>query len=127
MKAVKCQMVKVDLTDPVQVDLFSLGQVVDLYVKNVEENRNAKDILHRLQKAAKKSKRHAVLLRAAYDLLTRADRATLVEEAVAIQTHYDGADCDGYCLREDIAFELDIEDETDPIPLKEEEEDGHQG
>jgi len=75
------------------------------------------------RKADKKAEgRHAVLLRAAYDLLTRAERGVFVEEAVAIQTHYDGADCDGYCLRDDIACELGISDDTDPIPLEDSED-----
>jgi len=59
--------------------------------------------------------RTKVLLRAAYDLLTKADRAHFVEQATHITTWYDEADCDGYCLREDIAEELGIGDDTDPL------------
>lgn len=65
----------------------------------------------------KKPDRKSVLLRAAYDLLTTADRAHFVEEAGSILTHYDNCDCDGSCLREDIAHELGIDSETDPLPL----------
>ena len=64
--------------------------------------------------------RKSVLLRAAYDLLTRADRAHFVEQATCIVTRYDDADCDGGCLREDIAHELGIDPETHPIPVKHE-------
>lgn len=61
--------------------------------------------------------RKNILLRAAYDLLTRSDRASYVIEAAAILTAYDGTACDGSCLREDIAHELNIEPQADPIPL----------
>lgn len=53
--------------------------------------------------------RKDILLRAAYDLLKRADKATYVVETLGILTHYDEADCDGYCLMDDIASELGLE------------------
>ena len=65
--------------------------------------------------------RKDVLLRAAYDLLTRSEYGTFVEEAATIEVRYDGANCDGYCLREDIADALGITKDTDPIPLEAEE------
>jgi len=55
--------------------------------------------------------RKEVLLRAAYDLLKKADEAHFVEQATAITVHYDDAECDGHCLMEDIAAELGIENE----------------
>lgn len=61
--------------------------------------------------------RKDVLLRAAYDLLTKANDAGYVLEANSIVTRYDEANCDGNCLREDIALELGIDDDTEPIPL----------
>jgi hypothetical protein len=64
------------------------------------------------------TKRQAVLLRAAYDLLTKADREHFVEQATYIVVRYDEANCDGGCLREDIAHELEIDPNTDPIPLE---------
>jgi hypothetical protein len=64
------------------------------------------------------SDRSAILLRAAYDLLTRSREPGYVQEAESIMVHYDEADCDGSCLREDIAIELDIEPDTKPIKLK---------
>jgi hypothetical protein len=64
--------------------------------------------------------RKSVLLRAAYDLLKRADAGHFVEEATCILVRYDEADCDGHCLMEDIAHELELEDGTKPIPLVDE-------
>lgn len=61
--------------------------------------------------------RKSVLLRAAYDLLKRSTQGHYVVEATSIHTHYDAADCDGYCLMEDIAYELGLDDDTDPIEL----------
>lgn len=61
--------------------------------------------------------RAKILLRAAYDLLTRASRSHYVLEACSILTQYDGTDCDGECLRNDIAFELEIDEDSDPLPL----------
>jgi len=58
------------------------------------------------------------LLRAAYDLLKRSTQTTFVEKATSIMTHYDDADCDGYCLMDDIASELELDPETQPIPLE---------
>ena len=62
--------------------------------------------------------RKTILLRAAYDLLKRSTQDHFVREATSISTRYDDADCDGYCLMEDIATELDLDDDTKPIPLE---------
>ncbi len=69
------------------------------------------------------SDRKTILLRAAYDLLTKSERSGYVVEAAGILVRYDEADCDGMCLRQDIADELNIGAETDPIPVMEKEED----
>jgi hypothetical protein len=61
--------------------------------------------------------RKEILLRAAYDLLKRSTQDFYVREATSILTRFDDADCDGYCLMEDIAAELGLEDDTEPIPL----------
>ncbi len=61
--------------------------------------------------------RKDILLRAAYDLLKRSAQPGYVEEAQSILVRYDEANCDGHCLMNDIAIELDIEDDTKPIPL----------
>lgn len=66
--------------------------------------------------------RKEILLRAAYDLLKRSTEGSYVEEATSILVRYDDANCDGYCLMEDIADELDIFTDTDPIPLGPEED-----
>jgi hypothetical protein len=61
--------------------------------------------------------RKEILLRAAYDLLKRSTQDHFVREATSILTRFDDADCDGYCLMEDIAAELGLDDDTEPIPL----------
>lgn len=61
--------------------------------------------------------RKEVLLRAAYDLLTKCKRSRYVLNANETLIFYDGVECDGYCLREDIAIELDIDSDTDPMPI----------
>ena len=63
--------------------------------------------------------RRAILLRAAYDLLKRSTQTHYVCEATHIMTRFDDANCDGYCLMEDIATELGLDDDTEPIPLVE--------
>jgi len=69
--------------------------------------------------------RKNVLLRAAYDLLRRSEQDHYVREATSIIVRYDDANCDGYCLMEDIATELNLDDLEEPIPLaKEDKETG---
>jgi hypothetical protein len=66
--------------------------------------------------------RKEILLRAAYDLLKRSTQDHFVREATAIVTRFDDANCDGYCLMEDIATVLGLDDDTEPIPLEPENE-----
>ena len=66
--------------------------------------------------------RKIILLRAAYDLLKRASQDHYVHEATSIVTRFDDANCDGYCLMEDIAAELGLDDDEQPIPLGPEDE-----
>jgi hypothetical protein len=61
--------------------------------------------------------RKDILLRAAYDLIKRSTQNRFVEEAAATMVQYDGANCDGSCLMDDIKIELDLPDRTQPIPL----------
>ena len=61
------------------------------------------------------TKRKEVLLRAAYDLLRKASEMHYVQEATHITVFYDDTDCDGYCLMEDIATELDLDDDERPL------------
>lgn len=63
------------------------------------------------------TERAKVLLRAAYDILERNSRFHFVEEVGSTLTHYDDADCDGYCLKEDIGNLLGLDEGTDPLPL----------
>lgn len=63
--------------------------------------------------------RKDILLRAAYDLLKRSSQNYYVEPAQEIEVFYDDATCDGYCLMEDIANELNLEYNEPPIPIKE--------
>jgi hypothetical protein len=63
--------------------------------------------------------RKEILLRAAYDLIKRSTQESYVQAAEEINVFYDDANCDGHCLMDDIAIELDIEDGTKPIPLRE--------
>ena len=54
--------------------------------------------------------RKTILLKAVYDMFQQAKDAHYVMSPLEIETHYDDADCDGYCLMEDIACELGIEE-----------------
>jgi hypothetical protein len=56
--------------------------------------------------------RKIILLRAAYDLLKKANEGPYVKNAMEITVHYDDADCDGACLMEDIASEIGIEEDS---------------
>lgn len=64
--------------------------------------------------------RKDILLRAAYDLLKRSTQQHYVQEATSILVHYDGANCDGYCLMDEIAQELGLEEGCQPIRLAKE-------
>lgn len=46
--------------------------------------------------------RAKVLLKAAYDLLTKQEESPFVLNLLAETVEYDGCECDGSCLREDI-------------------------
>jgi hypothetical protein len=63
------------------------------------------------------SNRKDILLRAAFDLLRRANMGPYVEHAPDILIRYDEANYDGQCLMEDIASELGFDANTHPIPL----------
>lgn len=47
--------------------------------------------------------RARILLKAAYDLLQKQQESHFVLNLLEETAHYDEADCDGYCLQEDIA------------------------
>jgi hypothetical protein len=50
--------------------------------------------------------RKAVLLKACLDLLKKQDESSYVLDLRQETVFYDGTDCDGYCLMEDIECEL---------------------
>lgn len=54
--------------------------------------------------------RKDILLKAAYKLLKQCHESGYVLDVLSETTFYDGADCDGYCLANDIAHELDLEE-----------------
>ena len=54
------------------------------------------------------SDRKTVLLKACYDMLKKCDESHFVTSPMETTVHYDDADCDGFCLMEDIAHELGI-------------------
>jgi len=61
-------------------------------------------------------KRKDILLRAAYDLLTKCENGIGAgPKAGSVEIFYNGADRDGSCLREDIAIELDISKKASPL------------
>lgn len=55
-------------------------------------------------------KREKILLKAAYDLLHKQTESPYVLNLLSETTTWDGAECDGYCLMEDIAELLGIEE-----------------
>lgn len=61
--------------------------------------------------------RMVILLRAAYDLLTRNDQTAYVQEACYTLAQYDNTNCDGYCLKAEIAEIIGIDENTAPKQL----------
>lgn len=59
--------------------------------------------------------RKDILLRAAYDILKKCDESCFVISPMEICVFYDDADCDGSCLMEDIAENLNIKEGTMPL------------
>lgn len=54
--------------------------------------------------------RRIVLLKAAHALLKKCEEGPFVKNALEETVFYDGTECDGYCLMNDIADELGLED-----------------
>lgn len=52
--------------------------------------------------------RKITLLEACRDLLEKQNRSNYVLDLLSETVHYDEADCDGYCLLDDIKSELEI-------------------
>ena len=57
-----------------------------------------------------REERYKILLKAAYDLLKKQDGSFYVLNLLGETVDYDGAECDGYRLIEDIAEVLGIEE-----------------
>lgn len=55
-------------------------------------------------------KRAKILLKAAYDLLHKQTESFYVLNLLTETAVWDGVECDGYCLMEEIAELLDIEE-----------------
>lgn len=53
--------------------------------------------------------RAITLLRATLELLRKCENSHIVLDVLGETAHYDEADCDGYCLMEDIRNYLDYE------------------
>lgn len=51
--------------------------------------------------------RAVTLLKAARNLIKKCDEASYVVNVVSESVFYDGVDCDGYCLMEDIEYLLE--------------------
>ena len=58
-----------------------------------------------------KYNRMKILLKAAFDILKKQDESFYVLNCLATTVVWDGAECDGQCLMEEIAEILEIEDE----------------
>jgi hypothetical protein len=54
--------------------------------------------------------RKTILLRATYDILKSCDEGPYVKNVFEQTAIWDEVECDGYCLMEEIAVELGIED-----------------
>jgi hypothetical protein len=46
--------------------------------------------------------RAKILLKATLELLNKCDESIIVEDPMCMTVYYDGTDCDGVCLRDDI-------------------------
>ena len=57
------------------------------------------------------------LLRATWDILTRCDDSPVVLDVSEVQARYDGTNCDGRCLKDDIGCYLDLSWDTEPKEL----------
>jgi hypothetical protein len=62
-----------------------------------------------------KTERKDILLRAAFDMLRKCEDSHYVISPMETTVYYDEADCDGSCLKEDIASELNIESDAAPL------------
>lgn len=78
-----------------------IGNYSDYYDNALEMGIKALEQQEEYEKQFSELQRARVLLKATYDLL-KAAKYMHIEDALRILVHYDEADCDGYCLMEDI-------------------------
>ena len=62
--------------------------------------------------STEREKRLETLCRAAFDLIQKCNTGPYVKDVCGETAYYDGAECDGLCLRDDIAIELELYDEN---------------
>lgn len=65
------------------------------------------------QKLDDNKERELILLRAAYQLLKKQDKSFYVLNLLEQSTVWDGTDCDGYCLMEELQYLLE-DNNVDP-------------
>lgn len=65
--------------------------------------------------------RAKTLLKATKELLERQDNSYYVLDLLEETVFYDEAECDGYCLKEDIGCWFDELEEQETVPLEEQE------
>ena len=84
-----------------ECECVEYSEVSPLYVSNckkcAEDHRQLAEWLRELKYAK-------VLLKATYDLLKKCDDSYYVLNVLEQLITYDGAECDGYCLMEDIKY-----------------------
>lgn len=56
--------------------------------------------------------RKVILLKACKDLLEKQEKSSYVLDILSETVYYDEADCDGYCLIDDIEAELDLDEDS---------------
>lgn len=96
-------------TDTAMVDYGEWFRMATAAASSVEKAERKAAV-----EAERRERRSAVLLRAAYDLIFRiAD--SCYEEALFETVWYDDADCDGYCLSDDIEEFLELRIGTQPL------------
>jgi uncharacterized membrane protein (DUF485 family) len=75
---------------------YVLRRVFNMWENNMEENAKLKDAI--------------VLLRAVLEIMTKAKESPYIEDVLSLTAFYDGVECDGGCLMQDIKDYLGVED-----------------
>lgn len=85
------------------------GRMVEGCAEQAEELERQRDELLEFSERAK------TLLRATVDIINKCDEGPFVVSPMEVDVFYDDADCDGGCLRGDIAWLLEIDDNVKPL------------